>query len=244
MFITFHNLTSHSNILFLFFFSQMNTPNITLLDLNDDCLNEILKYITIQDTFNFMKAHTRFRDVAYERIAQLKHLEVNFREPPQHTLWQYEVIGMNLRSLYITAGYSLPTEVIVQYLRQICYQATHLNTIKLHYIHFDEECQKCLISIAGNIEDLNLNYCSLTDELLGTILNKCVKLKYLSLLGNYTLKCDSLKCLNSKYLKLVQVEQNEFCKDSILAYVASNPQVSVKIYRQGRLNFNLYGPAE
>ncbi|XP_023307429.2 uncharacterized protein LOC111689166 [Lucilia cuprina] len=222
----------------------MNTPNKTLIDLNDDCLMEILQYLTIQETFHLMSLHSRFQDVTYERIAQLKHFEVNFRELPEFTTWQLEIIGQNLKSLYISAGYSLPTDLILQYLKPICSQATHLNTLKLHYFQFDEECQKCLLALAPQIQDLNLNYCQLTDELLEPILKNCQKLQFLSLLGNYTLKCDSLKSLNSKYLKQVQVEQNAFSRDAIQSYVADNPQVSVKVYSQGRLNFNVYGPSE
>lgn len=225
------------------FFFQMNTPTKTLLDLNDDCLIEIFQYLTIQETFNLMSLHSRFQEVAYQRIAQLKHFDVNFREPPEFTTWQLEVIGQNLKSLHLSAGYSLPTDLILQFIQPLCSQASHLNTMKLHYFQFDDDCQKCVMIVAPNIQDLNLNYCQLTDEILGPILQKCQNLKYLSLLGNYTLKCESLKCLNSKHLKQIQLEQNAFSRDSIQSYIAENPQVSVKVYSQGRLNFIDYGPS-
>lgn len=222
----------------------MNTSDKTLLDLNDDCLIEILQYLTINDTFNLMSISSRFQDVAYERIAQLKHFELNFREKPEYTTWQLEIIGQNLKSLYISAGYSVPTELILQYLRPLCSQAGHLRNLKLHYFQFDEYCQKCVIAVAPNLEALNLNYCQLTDELLGPIFKSCQSLRYLSLLGNYTLKCDSLKSLSSKNLKHIQVEQNAFSRDSIQSYIAENPHITVKVYNQGRLNFIVYGPAE
>ncbi|KAM7352258.1 uncharacterized protein ACRADG_004879 isoform 2-T3 [Cochliomyia hominivorax] len=222
----------------------MNTPITTLLDLNDDCLIEIFQYLTTHDTFNLMELHPRFRDVAYERIAQLKDFNINFREPPTFTSWQLEIIGQNLKSLYISAGYSLATDSILQYLKPICSQASQLTKIKLHYFQFDDECQKCLLNVAPTLEDLNLNYCQLTDDILGPILEKCQKLKSLSIVGNYTLKCDSLMSLTSKALKQVEVEQNAFCADSIQSYIAANPQVTVVVYSQGRLNFTVYGPSQ
>lgn len=222
----------------------MCASNKTLLDLNDDCLMEIFQYLTVPETFSLIELHPRFENVGCKRVAKLKHLDINFREPPEFTISQLEIIGSNLRSLYISAGYSMPADMVLQYLQPICLHASHLKTIKLHYFQFNADCQKCLISVASNVENLNLNYCQLNDELLAPILTNCTNLKTLSLLGNYTLKCESLKCLNSKNLKEVQLEQNDFCKESIQAFVVEHPHVKVIIFNQGRLNFQVYGPTE
>lgn len=222
----------------------MSASDKCLLDLNDDCLMEIFQYLTVPETFSVMNVHPRFHNVGYERVAKLKHLNINFRDPPEYTISQLEIIGSNLRSLYISAGYSMPTDLIIQYLKPICLRASHIQTIKLHYFQFNEDCQNCLLSVASSIENLNLNYCQLDDTLLAPILKNCQNLKSLSLLGNYTLKCESLKCLNSKHLKVIELEQNDFCKEDIQSFVSENPHVKVIIYNQGRLNFKICGPTK
>ncbi|XP_046811451.1 uncharacterized protein LOC111689833 [Lucilia cuprina] len=205
------------------------------LDLNDDCLLEILKYLNIHETFTLLGGVCkRIDDIIYERLALIKHLTINLRDPPAFTTQQLEIIGRNLKSLYISAGYSLSSPLTLNYLQPICCQGS-LQFLTLHYVQFDESYQKCLMKVAAQLEFLDLSYCQLTDDLLQPILEKCSNLRALTIFGNYNLKCTSLAALKSRELKELKVEQNSNCKPEIEKFIKKNPEVTVTIFAIGFL---------
>ncbi|XP_065355541.1 uncharacterized protein LOC135949986 isoform X2 [Calliphora vicina] len=205
------------------------------LDLNDDCLVEILKYLNIHETFSLLGCVCkRIDEIIYERLALVKHLTINLRDPPTFTSHQLQIIGRNLKSLYISAGYSLSSPLTLNYLDPICSQDT-LQFLTLHYVQFDENYQKCIMNVAAQLQFLDLSYCQLTDDLLQPILEKCDNLRALTIFGNYNLRCVSLGGLKSGHLKELKVEQNSNCKREIEKFIAKNPEVTVTIFAIGYL---------
>ncbi|KAM7352257.1 uncharacterized protein ACRADG_004879 isoform 1-T1 [Cochliomyia hominivorax] len=209
--------------------------NTQFLDLNDDCLVEILKYLDIHETFSLLGGVCkRIDEIIYERLALVKHLTINLRDPPSFTPKQLEIIGRNLKSLYISAGYLLTSPLTLNYLKPICDQQI-LQFLTLHYVNFDENYQKCLLQVAAQLQFLDLSYCQLTDELLAPILEKCQNLITLTIFGNYNLRCESLNHLKSRELKELKVEQNSNCRNEIQKFISENPKVTVTIFAIGYL---------
>lgn len=205
------------------------------LDLNNDCLVEIFKYLNINETFSLLACICkRIDEIIYERLALVKYLTINLRDPPQFTTKQLEIIGRNLKRLYIRANYSLSPPLALNYMQPICCQR-NLEFLMLHYVQFDEIYQKCLMNVAAQLQFLDLSYCQLTDDLLRPILEKCDNLRALTIFGNYNLTCESLNGLKSKDLKELKVEQNSNCRYEIQKFITNNPQVTVKIFAIGYL---------
>lgn len=208
---------------------------VNILDLNDDCLLEIFKYLSIHEHFSLLGCICkRIDQVIYKRISLVKQLTINLRDPPPFTTQQLSMLGKNLKNLYISAGYSLSTSMVIKYLQPICDHQT-LQFLTLHYVHFSESYQKSILNVASQLIFLDLSYCQLTDDLLFPILEMCHKLRTLTIFGNYNLRCESLNGLKSKALKELKVEQNSNCKNAIQKFIENHPDVAVTIFAIGYL---------
>ncbi|XP_075151528.1 uncharacterized protein LOC142225607 [Haematobia irritans] len=209
-----------------------------ILDLNDDCLLEILQYLSVQDTFAIIDTfNNRMNDIAYKRISQVKTLIFSLREPPQYTTDQLKIIGKHLKSLSISVGYSLSSDLCISgYLGPLCYYGS-IENLTLNYVNFNEDYLECILKLASNLRILDLNFCQLTDELLQPILENCNLLETLSIIGNYGLRGKSLHHIRSSYLKTITLEMNDLCKEEVEIFEKNvGNRICLHIYNKGRYN--------
>lgn len=207
-----------------------------MFDLNDDCLLEVLQYLTIQETFLLLDTLGKpIKETAHRRIAQLKYLNFSLRNPPELTSGQLQIIGKYLKTLKITVGYSLSSEVCIsQYLEPLCFHGS-IQNVTLNYVRFDESYLKCILKLASSLRFLDLNFCQLTDELLQPIVENCLQLETLVILGNYEWKGKSLHCIKSPAIRTISVELNELCNDEVNAFKAVRGEhISLHVYDKGR----------
>lgn len=208
------------------------------MDLNDDCLLEIFKYLTIQETFGILhNLGKRIDNIAHKRIAQLKSLNFSLRDPPEFSPYQLTVIGKTLKTLRISVGYSLNTEqFITRYLKPLCYHGS-IQDLTLNYIQFNDAYKQCVLKLAPNLRFLDLNFCQLTDGLLQPIVESCIRLETLSIIGNYEWRGKSLHHIKSSYIKSITLELNDLCNNEVEAFKAKRGQVCLKVFDKGRNTF-------
>ncbi|XP_054743904.1 uncharacterized protein LOC129248396 isoform X2 [Anastrepha obliqua] len=212
----------------------LQTKRITmksLLELNDDCLIEIFQYLSLVETFNVIDVHNnRLTDIARQRIATFKELNIQIREFPNFTSKQLQIIGASLRSLIMSAGYSIPTQTVLNIIKPLCEGAATTNQLReftLNYVYFNKEICHYIGNVATKLQKLNLSYCQLTDELLTELLKKCTNLKELHVLGNYTLNGYFLQNLCIPTLRLLKLEQHAEWNFSLEAYKIKNPNIQL-----------------
>uniref|UniRef100_A0A1B0BWZ8 F-box domain-containing protein n=1 Tax=Glossina palpalis gambiensis TaxID=67801 RepID=A0A1B0BWZ8_9MUSC len=198
----------------------------TILDLNDDCLLNIFKYLSIQDAFNILGCFdSRIDDVALTRIADLKNLCFSLREAPIFKRWQLQIIGQNLESICISAGYTLSSQMSLNYL-QILLSSTNskprLHELTINYVKFNDDYLDCVLNVVSNIKYLDLSFCQLNDELLLPILERAEKLQILKLIANYNLECKSLHHIQSPHLNFVELEMNLRCGIEVNKFIAEH----------------------
>ncbi|XP_073824398.1 uncharacterized protein [Musca autumnalis] len=209
----------------------------TIFDLNDDCLLEIFEYLTIQETFGILNTlNKRIDNVALKRISQLKSLNFSLRDPPAFTPYQLEIIGKTLTTLNISVGYSLNAEKFISlYLKPLCLHGGSIQDLTLNYVQFNDAYQECILNLSSSLRFLDLNFSQLTDELLQPILEKCVRLETLSIIGNYEWRGKSLHHINSTNMKCITLELNEMCETEVNAYKVKRDRCAcLKVYDKGR----------
>uniref|UniRef100_A0A1A9WHH1 F-box domain-containing protein n=1 Tax=Glossina brevipalpis TaxID=37001 RepID=A0A1A9WHH1_9MUSC len=219
----------------------------TLLDLNDDCLLNIFRYLSIQDAFNVLGCfNTRIDNVSLIRIADLKNLCFSLREPPTFKRWQLKIIGQNLESLCISAGYTLSSQMALYYLQLLLCSSesrTRLRKLTIHYVKFNNDYLDCVLNVISNIKYLDLSFCQLNDELLLPILERSRKLQTLKLIANYNLECKSLHYIQSPYLNLIELEMNLRCVNEVNKFITEHTNVNVIVHSPSRLSYIKYGPS-
>ncbi|XP_020713071.1 uncharacterized protein LOC101452577 [Ceratitis capitata] len=203
----------------------------SLLDLNDDCLIEIFKYLSLVETFNLMDiCNARLSNIARQRISTIKKLNIRVREFHNLNSKQLKIIGENLNDLTISAGYSIPAHVVLNILQPICEGAAvsgKMSAFALNYIFIDKAYSQCIAKVASNLQKLNLNNCQLTDELLTELLRICCNLVELQILGNYTLSGNFLHNLNLPSLRVLKLEMHAEWIYPIAEFKIKNPNVTL-----------------
>ncbi|XP_037894550.1 uncharacterized protein LOC119640534 [Glossina fuscipes] len=218
----------------------------TILDLNDDCLLNIFKYLSIQDAFNILGCFdSRIDDVALTRIADLKNLCFSLREAPKFKRWQLQIIGQNLESICISAGYMLSSQMSLNYLQILLSSSNskpRLHELTINYVKFNDDYLDCVLNVVSNIKYLDLSFCQLNDELLLPILERAEKLQILKLIANYNLECKSLHHIQSPHLNFVELEMNLRCGIEVKKFIAEHVNVNVAVHSPSRLSYITYGP--
>lgn len=201
----------------------------SLLDLNDDCLIEIFKYLNLVDVFKVIDVrNTRLTEIAYLRISAFKELNIVIRVFPNFTPEQLRIIGENVCGLTMTCGYSIPTQNVLNIIQPLCEGAAAtklLRAFSLNYVYFNKEYCQYIGQAATKLQKLNLNYCQLTDEFLTELLKTCNELLELEILGNYTLTGEFLHKLDLPTLRVLKLELHPEWKYPIKSFKIKNPNV-------------------
>uniref|UniRef100_A0A1A9UEY4 F-box domain-containing protein n=1 Tax=Glossina austeni TaxID=7395 RepID=A0A1A9UEY4_GLOAU len=225
---------------------KATAPITTILDLNDDCLLNIFKYLSIQDAFNILGCFdSRIDDAALTRIADLKSLCFSLREPPTFKRWQFKIIGQNLESVCISAGYTLSSQMSLYYLQLLLGSSdskSRLRELTINYVKFNDDYLECVLNVVSNIKYLDLSFCQLNDELLLPILERAGKLQILKLIANYNLECKSLHHIQSPHLNFVELELNLRSGIEVNKFIAEHVNVNIAVHSPSRLSYKTYGP--
>ncbi|XP_050320932.1 uncharacterized protein LOC126753470 isoform X2 [Bactrocera neohumeralis] len=205
----------------------------SLLDLNDDCLIEIFKYLSLVEAFKVIDVrNARLTEIAHQRISTFKELNITIREFPNFNAEQLRIIGENIYSLSMTCGYSIPTQNVLNIMQPLCKGAAATNQLRvfsLNYVYFNKEYCQYIGNAAAKLQKLNLNYCQLTDKLLTDLLKSCNDLLELEILGNYTLNGEFLNKLHLPTLRVLKLELHAEWNYPMENFKIKNPNVKLII---------------
>ncbi|XP_067621908.1 uncharacterized protein [Eurosta solidaginis] len=205
----------------------------SLLHLNDDCLIEVFNYLSLEEIFNVIDIqHPRLAEIAHQKIASIKHLNIEIREFPNFTSKQLRIIGENLRSFTMTVGYSIPTITVFNILEPLCEGAALTNQLrefKLNYVYINKHLCDFIGKAAHNLEKVDLSYCQLTDELLIEFLKQCTNLIELHIFGNYTLRGNFLRNCFMPNMRILKLEMHADWSFPIEEFVIEHPDIQLII---------------
>ncbi|XP_069963053.1 uncharacterized protein [Bactrocera oleae] len=214
----FYSLSQKLNVLYVDYITLLLTYLIlismkSLLDLNDDCLIEIFKYLSLEEAFKVIDVrNTRLTEIAHQRISTFKHLNIAIREFPNFNTEQLRIIGENICNFSMTCGYEIPTQNVLNIIKPLCEGAAatqQLRAFSLNYVYFNNEYCQCIGKVAAKLQKLNLSYCQLTDKLLTDLLKRCNDLLELEIVGNYILTGEFLHKLHLPTLRVLKLELHD-----------------------------------
>ncbi|XP_068144117.1 F-box/LRR-repeat protein 20-like [Drosophila tropicalis] len=155
---------------------------IDILKIPDDCLVKILKYLPLPDQLQFLRCCARFRDV-YNLDTRPLHKSVDFKIFDTLTVWDmrefFFIFGRNIETFQ---GVIKPRlERFYDYFGKNC---VNLKSLKLRSTQLSSRNVLKMFANTSNLENLDLNGCSLTEGSL-VALNNLKNLKSLILSHNW-----------------------------------------------------------
>ncbi|XP_037960985.1 uncharacterized protein LOC119690068 [Teleopsis dalmanni] len=214
----------------------LDNNRLHIYDLNNDCIYEIMRRLSVRDVLELLGVfNERFDEIIKQRLALEKHFRYCLRDEYKYKYSHLLLIGKYLKSIYLSAGYSIRTEKILCLLYPLVQNPQFLTSLELHFIEFNIQYVKCINAAGECLEELNLDFCRLRDNMLVAILEKCRNLTKLSIIGNYDLSGTSLVNLNVKKLQALTLEENDRWFFNVEEFAKNNPHIKVTLFSQYRV---------
>lgn len=167
---------------------------ISILHLNDDCLETICKKLELQDQLRFARVCGRFKDI-FEMCSRMHHKVFIIDSLEKLTLWEsrefFQIVGQHIEE--ISGKPPAKNRVrLLEFVAQFCPKVTRLSL----YFKLKASVLNNLLSKMQQVTELELKDCSLHDNTIAAI-RKLPKLQKLSLAENYELTGKDLDKLNT-----------------------------------------------
>ncbi|XP_064547680.1 uncharacterized protein LOC135434878 isoform X2 [Drosophila montana] len=164
----------------------METYSTSLLVLNDDCLDNIFQYLTLEELILlFGKVHPVIDDAIDRQLHRFRHFEFSMRFPPQYDANQLLALGRHLQSININVGYSVRSDSVLALLQPLCVGAeegARLRALKIQHANITSDYIKVISLVAPLLLELDLSRCDVQEpSQLTLLLRSATKLKTLAL---------------------------------------------------------------
>lgn len=185
----------------------------TIHDLNEDCLSNIFKYLTIYELIEVEEVCEMFKntcEVVYKsKMYHRMRLELRYMRP---LLFGdiFDRIGGNLRHFEFSGGYIMDEEVKIKLINGVINKCPKLQDLIINYIQFSKVNLQDLSTSFNHLTYLDLSRCSLDEDNMSGILDgdNLPNLTTLKVTGNTMIKGNFL--VNMKHLKNLDIS---YCFD-------------------------------
>uniref|UniRef100_A0A1A9VJD1 RRM domain-containing protein n=1 Tax=Glossina austeni TaxID=7395 RepID=A0A1A9VJD1_GLOAU len=156
---------------------EQTLPPASILNLNDDCLEQICKHLHLRDQIQFARTCQRFRDV-FEMISKIEYKKLILEEVQSLTLWQLrdflQIAGPHVETLMGTIS-SRKSRRVGEFLGIYC---INVKTVTIDTTRFKPLFLKKFLQRMKCITELELHDVNLTDRCVD-VLKKLTNLKIL-----------------------------------------------------------------
>lgn len=132
-----------------------------ILDLNDDCLLEIFRYLDLKSLISVDQVCSKFNDTAQIIYRQFRHYEIHIRTEGNLSGDILARIGPHLDSLLFSCGYLIVPTTIIKNIVSNCHSLTRL---KLQYITLNYQDMNLFKTVFENLVDLELSCVRVSDH--------------------------------------------------------------------------------
>ncbi|XP_030377217.1 uncharacterized protein LOC115626104 [Scaptodrosophila lebanonensis] len=226
---------------------------ITLIDMNDDCLDAIFKYLTLKELMSvYGETHVLIDEAVKRQFHRFRHFECTMREPPKYGEHKLQLLGRYLHSIFINVGYSIQARDALAILKPLCRGAKEsgrLRALKLQHVTWTSEYVDVILLVANSLRLLDVSRCAFSVTQLMSVLNSAPKL--------HTLKMVSILKTTDEEFSEEELLQQVRClivinqpllppshPPSILSQLAEKHKVSIIFYTFPHCDsFTTYGPS-
>ncbi|CAO1409540.1 unnamed protein product [Diamesa hyperborea] len=185
----------------------------TIYDLNEDCLSNIFKYLTIYELIEVEKVCELFKDtcdVVYKsKVYHRMRLELRYMRP----LFFGDIfdrIGGNLRHFEFSGGYIMDEGLKLKLINGVINKCPKLQNLIINYIQLTKENLLNLSTCFNRLTCLDLSRCGLDEDNMAGILDgdNLRNFTTLNVIGNTMIQGNFL--VNMKHLKNLDIS---YCFD-------------------------------
>ncbi|SPP85490.1 uncharacterized protein LOC117587650 [Drosophila guanche] len=159
---------------------------MNLLQLHDDCLDDILLHFGFDELLPlFNQLNRRFDDAIERQLHRFRYFQFSMRHPPAFNEGLMLLLGRHLNSLHITVGYSTSDKDILKYLNPLCQGASEslrLHALKLDHAKWSPDIVNAVCKVASSLLFLDMRHCDVRDYQITRLLESADKMEALALL--------------------------------------------------------------
>ncbi|XP_043070656.1 uncharacterized protein LOC6566465 isoform X2 [Drosophila grimshawi] len=225
----------------------MEVETTSLLILNDDCLDNIFVYFTLDELMLLFGSLHSLIDAAVERqLHRFRHFEFSMRFPPQYNEIQLQALGRHLQSLSVNVGYSVRSNssVIGQMLHPLLVGAAageggRLRALKIQHTYINSSYIKLISLVVHCLSELDLSRCDVddTNEFM-LLLRSATKLKALALYNEHAAVLEESLLSRLQLLKINWMVGTQLF--DVAALNQKYPFLSIVVYQANQVD--VYGP--
>jgi len=220
-----------------------------LLQLNDDCLDIIFGYLSLEDLAPLYNEIPCFGGAIERQLHRFRDLRFSMRQPPVLHEDLLIKLGGQLNSLHINVGYSTKDQDVLRYLRPLCQGAAEsrrIRALKLDHAKWSAEIVGTVGQVVPSLLFLDMRHCDVRDYQIAQLLQSADKLKALALLhidnqtGDSYLQPQLLNRLPSlKLIHLTTLGSMGFNPENLTRLC---PNLSFLVSDLIKGDFKIYGP--
>lgn len=212
----------------------MTSHSTTILDLNDDCLRTIFRYLNSADLNIVVDVCGRFRSFARERFSSLPIKSFAFREVEDacelQKRWKFfRDFGPYVKEVYAAFSIDKWTSTyparFADMLSRSC--SENLTSLQLWELHISDEIAGKLRPVLQHLQNLGLKNCSMRRTFLRQLPRRSPELRELKLVNFEAPSSKFFVGLHQNYAQLEKIEfENVNVKSKDIARILkSNPQL-------------------
>ncbi|EDV54659.1 uncharacterized protein LOC6549485 [Drosophila erecta] len=222
-----------------------------LLQLNDDCLDTIFGYLSLEELAQLYNEIPCFYGAIERQLRRFRDLRFSMRQAPAFREGFLIKLGGQLHSLHIIVGYSTKDEDVLRYLKPLCQGASEsrrIRALKLDHAKLSAEIVGTVAQVVPSLLFLDMRHCDVRDYQIAQLLESADKLKALAVLhidnqtGDSYLQPQVLNRLPSlKLIHFITLRSMAFFPENLTLQC---PSLSFLISDLIKGDFKIYGPPD
>lgn len=221
----------------------MNLSTISLIELNDDCLDNIFQYLSLDELMViFGNVHPLIDDIIERQLHRFRRFEISMRFPPQYNGVQLQALGRHLQSLNINVGYSIRADEVLILLHQLFVgvkEGGRLRALKIQHANITSDYVKEILPIASLLRELNFSRCDIEDQnQLMLLLHSAKNLEILALYNKDAASLDETILSRLRHFKINWLVGTTLF--DVNEVIELHPHLSITVYQSS--NVDVYGP--